>query len=68
MKEDREIKYRDESGKEVTERVTAEQLDRKMDDAEAVYGVEGESKARAAYLARDAEDKPEEPITGEREA
>ena len=68
MPEEKEIKYRDDSGREVTEKVSAEELDRKMDEAEAVYGVEGDEKRRAAYLAKEPEDKPDEPITGERES
>lgn len=63
----KEIKYRDESGREVTEEVDPETLDRKMDEAEAVYGVEGEEKRRAAYLAREPGDTPDEPVTGERQ-
>ncbi|HVL65180.1 MAG TPA: hypothetical protein VM573_08445 [Actinomycetota bacterium] len=68
MPDEKEIKYRDESGKEVTEKVDAETLDEKMDEAEAVYGVEGEDKRRAAYLAQDSDDRPDEEITGERGA
>ena len=66
--DEKEIKYRDESGKEVTDKVDAETLDRKMEEAETVYGVEGEEKSRAAYLAQDPGDKPDEPITGERKS
>ena len=66
MPDDKEIKYRDDSGREVTEKVSAQELDSKMEDADAVYGVEGDEKRRAAYLAQEAEDKPDEPITGER--
>ena len=66
MRDDKEIKYRDDSGDEVTEKVTAEELDSKMEEADAVYGVEGDEKRRAAYLAQDPEDKPDEDITGER--
>jgi len=66
LPDDKEIKYRDASGNEVTETVSAEDLDSKMDEAEAVYGVEGEEKRRAAYLAKDPDDKPDEDITGER--
>ena len=67
MPEDKEIKYRDDSGREVTEKVSAEELDERMEEAEAVYGVEGDEKRRAAYLAKHDDDKPDEPITGERE-
>ena len=66
--DDKEIKYRDDSGREVTEKVSAEELDRKMEEAEAVYGVEGEEKRRAAYLAREPDDEPDENVTGERGA
>jgi hypothetical protein len=66
--DDKEIKYRDESGKEVTEKVSAQDLDEKMDEASAVYGVEGEEKRRAAYLSRGPDDKPDEQVTGERDA
>ncbi len=66
MRDDKEIKYRDDSGDEVTEKVTAEELDSKMEEADAVYGVEGDEKRRAAYLAREPGDKPDEDITGER--
>jgi hypothetical protein len=66
MPDEKEIKYRDGSGKEVTEKVDAETLDEKMDEAESVYGVEGDDKRRAAYLAKDPGEKPDEPVTGER--
>lgn len=66
MPDEKEIKYRDDSGQEVTEKVDAETLDEKMNEADAVYGVEGEDKRRAAYLAQSPDDKPEEEPTGER--
>lgn len=66
--DEKEIKYRDESGNEVSEKVDAETLDEKMNDAEAVYGVEGDEKKRAAYLAEQPGDTPDEPVTGERES
>ena len=66
MTEEKEIKYRDDSGNEVTEKVDPETLDKKMNEADAVYGVEGDDKRRAAYLAQDSDDKPEETPTGER--
>jgi hypothetical protein len=66
MPDEKEIKYRDDSGEEVTEKVDAKTLDQKMDEADAVYGVEGDEKRRAAYLASDDGDKPDEPVTGER--
>ncbi|MDQ3964586.1 MAG: hypothetical protein M3277_11865 [Actinomycetota bacterium] len=67
MPEKKEIKYRDDSGKEVAEKVDAETLDEEMNKAESVYGVEGEDKRRAAYLAEEPGDAPDEPVTGERE-
>ncbi|HYI46297.1 MAG TPA: hypothetical protein VE174_12640 [Actinomycetota bacterium] len=66
MPDEKEIKYRDESGKEVSEKVDAETLDEKMNQADAVYGVEGDDKKKAAYLAQSPDDKPDEPVTGER--
>jgi hypothetical protein len=67
MPDEKEIKYRDESGEQVTEKVDAETLDKKMNEAEKVYGVEGDDKDKAAYLAADEGDRPDEPVTGERE-
>ncbi|MFN2594198.1 MAG: hypothetical protein ABR579_04840 [Actinomycetota bacterium] len=67
MAEEKEIKYRDDSGGEVTEKVDPETLDKKMNEADAVYGVEGEDKRRAAYLSQGEGDTPDEPVTGERE-
>jgi len=64
--EEKEIKYRDESGQEVTEKVDPETLDKKMNEADAVYGVEGDDKRRAAYLAESPDDVPDETPTGER--
>jgi hypothetical protein len=66
MPDEKEIKYRDESGQEVSETVDAATLDEKMNEAEAVYGVEGNTKDKAAYLAQDPEDQPNEQPTGER--
>lgn len=66
MADEKEIKYRDESGQEVTEKVDAETLDEKMNEADSVYGVEGEDKRRAAYLSQGPGDTPDEPATGER--
>jgi hypothetical protein len=68
MPDEKEIKYRDDSGEEVTEKVDAETLDKKMNEAETVYGVEGDDKDKAAYLAQNPGDKPDEPVTGERDA
>lgn len=66
MAEEKEIKYRDDSGEEVTKKVDPETLDKKMNEADAVYGVEGEDKRRAAYLSQGEGDTPDEPVTGER--
>ena len=44
-----------------------EDLDKRMGQAEQVYGVEGEEKRRAAYLAQEKGDRPNEPVTGRRE-
>lgn len=66
MADEKEIKYRDDSGKEVTEKVDPETLDRKMNEADSVYGVEGDDKRRAAYLSQGPGDVPDEPATGER--
>ena len=68
MPDEKEIKYRDESGKEVSETVDPETLDEEMNKAEKVYGVEGDKEDKAAYLAQEPSDTPEEPVTGEREA
>lgn len=67
MADEKEIKYRDDSGNEVTEKVDPETLDKKMNEADAVYGVDGEDKRRAAYLAQEPGDKPDEAPTGKRE-
>ncbi|MDQ3879061.1 MAG: hypothetical protein M3290_12045 [Actinomycetota bacterium] len=66
MAEEKEIKYRDDSGEQVTEKVDPETLDEKMNEADAVYGVEGDDKRRAAYLSQGEGDTPDEPVTGER--
>jgi hypothetical protein len=66
--DDKEIKYRDSSGEVVSETVDVEELNEKMDEADRVFGVEGENKDRAAYLAGDPDDTPDEPVTGERES
>jgi hypothetical protein len=66
--EDKEIKYRDDSGEEVTEKVSASELDNRMAESDAVYGVEGDDNRRAAYLAQGSDDEPDKPVTGERGA
>lgn len=67
MPDDKEIKHRDASGEVVSEKVDARTLDRKMREADRVFGVDGDDKRRAAYLADDETDTPDEPVTGERE-
>ena len=42
-------------------------LDEKMNQSSDVYGIDGDEKRRAAYLAEDAGDQPAEPVTGKRE-
>lgn len=42
-------------------------LDEKMQASEEVYGIEGDEKRRAAYLAQDEGDQPAEPVTGKRD-
>ena len=42
-------------------------LDQRMNEASDVYGVEGQEKRRAAYLAQSPGDTPDEPPTGKRE-
>ena len=68
MPDEKEIKYRDDSGREVTEKVDVKTLDEKMNEADRVYGVPGEDKRRAAYLAQSPDDQPDEEPTGERNA
>ena len=67
MADEKEIKYRDDSGREVTEKVDPETLDEKMNEAHEVYGVEGDDKRRAAYLAQEPGDQPDEAPTGQRD-
>ena len=67
MADEKEIKYRDESGRERSETVDTETLDKKMNEAEAVYGVEGDEKRRAAFIAEEPGETPDEPVTGERQ-
>ena len=49
------------------EKLCASCLDQKMNEAEEVYGVEGQEKRRAAYLARSPNDTPDRAATGRRE-
>ena len=68
MPDEKEIKYRDDSGEVVSDTVDAKELDEKMEGADRVFGVDGDQKNKAAYLADDSEDTPDEPVTGERNA
>lgn len=43
-------------------------LDEKMEESDEVYGIEGEEKRRAAFLASDDGEQPAEPVTGKRES
>jgi hypothetical protein len=54
----------DDSGS--TQKLCPTCLDEKMNQAEGVYGVEGEEKDKAAYLADSPGDTPDEPVTGKR--
>jgi hypothetical protein len=55
-----------ESGR-VSQRLCPQCLDEQMDQAAEVYGIEGEEKRRAAYLADHPGESPDEPSTGRRE-
>ena len=47
-------------------KVDPECLDKLMNEGGRVYGVEGEEKRRAAYIAESSDDAPDEPATGRR--
>ena len=47
-------------------KVDPECLDKLMNEGGQVYGVEGEEKRRAAYIAEGSGDAPDEPATGRR--
>jgi hypothetical protein len=68
MPDKKEIKHRDSSGEVVSELVDAEELDKEMQDADRVFGVDGDKEERAAYVSKDPTDTPDEPVTGERGA
>ena len=42
-------------------------LDETMNKASEVYGVEGEKKDKAAFVAQQGTETPDEPVTGKRE-
>lgn len=57
----------DSDGGVARQELCANCLDQKMNEAADVYGVEGQEKRRAAYLAATPGDTPEEATTGRRE-
>jgi NAD-dependent SIR2 family protein deacetylase len=62
----KEVVRDDDSGR-VSQRLCPECLDEQMNQAAEVYGVEGQEKRRAAYLADQPGESPTEPTTGKRE-
>jgi NAD-dependent SIR2 family protein deacetylase len=62
----KEVVRDDESGR-VTQQLCPQCLDRRMNEAADVYGVEGEEKRRAAYLADEPGEPPGEPTFGRRQ-
>jgi hypothetical protein len=59
--------FNDSDGGVERHELCASCLDQKMNEAAEVYGVEGQEKRRAAYLAQSPGDTPEEATTGKRE-
>ena len=59
--------FKDSDGGVERQELCASCLDQKMNEAAEVYGVEGQEKRRAAYLAQSPGDAPEEATTGKRE-
>lgn len=59
--------FSDEGGDVQRQELCAGCLDQKMNEAADVYGVEGQEKRRAAYLAHSSGDAPDEGATGRRE-
>ncbi len=59
--------FRDSNGGVEREELCASCLDQRMNEAADVYGVEGQDKRRAAYLASSPGDTPDEGATGKRE-
>lgn len=59
--------FSDAGGDVQRQELCASCLDDKMNEAADVYGVEGQEKRRAAYLARSPDDAPDEGATGKRE-
>jgi NAD-dependent SIR2 family protein deacetylase len=58
---------RDEESGRVSQRLCPQCLDEQMNQAAEVYGVEGEEKRRAAYLADHPGESPDVHTTGKRE-
>jgi hypothetical protein len=59
----------DNDGRREKMNLCPECLDEQMNAAQAVYGVEGDEKARAAFIAEDEDAAPEdEEVTGKRES
>ena len=58
--------FREEEGREVKEELCPECLDRRMNEAADVYGVEGEAKRAAAYVSDEPEQPPTEDVSGRR--
>ena len=59
--------FTDSDGGVERQELCASCLDQKMNEAADVYGIEGQEKRRAAYLAQSPGDTPAEPTTGKRE-
>jgi uncharacterized protein CbrC (UPF0167 family) len=58
--------FREEEGREVREELCPECLDRRMNSAADVYGVEGETKSAAAYVSDQPDQPPTEDVSGRR--
>ncbi len=59
--------FRKEGDKEIREELCAQCRDKKMNESPEVYGVEGQEKRRAAFLADSKDEAEGEEITGKRE-
>ncbi|HWC14444.1 MAG TPA: hypothetical protein VG929_07605 [Actinomycetota bacterium] len=59
--------FSDAGGDVQRQELCAPCLDEKMNEAADVYGVEGQEKRRAAYLAQSSGDAPDDGATGKRE-
>lgn len=58
--------FEDADGREVKQRLCPTCLDDRMNTARDVYGVEGDEKRRAAYVADERTDVPSREVTGRR--